>query len=103
MSEERDEKQLKEILKGLMADGELNNAHQAIVRITYVENDAQPIIYTRPQIVSANDRETNSSWLTIALGIGGFGLLVAFISLMWRKRKEKEDDESDESSSVATP
>ncbi len=89
-----------------MAEGALNNAHPAIEKITYVENNALPIIDLPGKIVIGDlstNREGNSSWLMIALGIGGFGLLVAFISLMWRKRKNKEDDESDESSSVATP
>merc|ERR1712038_578610 len=97
LSEDRDVTELKEILKGLMDDGAFNDAYPAIERITYVENNAQPIIDTPGKIVIddlSTGRESNSSWLMIALGIGGFGLLVAFISLMWRKRKDTEDDES---------
>ena len=102
MSEDRDENQLKEIVKSLMADGHLNNAHPAIVGMTYAENNAQPIFENRGQLISElnNDGERNSSILPIALGVGGFGLLVVIMSLIWRKRKAREDNQSDESSSI---
>lgn len=93
---------LKEILKHKMNDGKLNHAHPSIVGIKFIETNAQPIIDPTNRITSqeVNSTSGNSTWLPIALALGGVGVVVGLLLFLWSKRKGKEKNED---SSMSIP
>ncbi len=90
--------QLKERVKEIMNSGELNDAHPAIIVVTFMDMITNPLI-TGPIVDRFIESESLASrwwvWILIAAGIG---LLLALALLVWRQRKDQEDENYDQKS-----
>ena len=92
----RDISQLNEKVKQIMESGQLNDAHPAIILVTFMDKIGDPLIFFRPP-----DDETiaavssSSTWWVIILILAGLGLLLAFALLVWRKQKDQEGEDYD--------
>lgn len=93
---------IKGAIKQLMDNGVINYAHPAIVKISYVETNSNPILKTP----KANEKNKNSGnsvsfpFWQIGISIGLVGLAAVVGLYIWHKKKSTDtDDESDFDSS----
>lgn len=102
LQQERQEvKEINEIIKNMLKDGQMLSAHPAIMRITYINTNAVPIAIANPDksVVDIGEEYRGSWWWQIGLGIGAAAFLSIVVLSIRRKYKETEEQNDSESGS----